>query len=57
MNSLKSNTVLLREGKTTFCYYINLPFNSQKWFKSNFSLQYPKIIQQAGKENTQTYQV
>ena len=23
MNSLKSNTVLLREGKTTFCYYIN----------------------------------
>ena len=33
------------------------PFNSQKWLKSNFSLQYPYIIQETGNENAQTYQV
>ena len=27
------------------------------WFTSNFSLQYPLIIQQTGNENTQMYQV
>ena len=32
-------------------------FNSQKWFTSNFSLQYPCTIQQTGIENTQMYQV
>ena len=35
----------------------NEPFNSQKLLKSNFSLQYPNIIQQTGNKNTQTYQV
>ena len=33
------------------------PFNSQKWLKSNFSQQYPYIIQETGNENAQTYQV
>ena len=34
-----------------------LPLNSRKWLTCNFSLQYPYIIQQAGNENTLTYQV
>ena len=33
------------------------PFNSQKWFTCNFSLQYPYIVQQKFNENTWTYQV
>ena len=33
------------------------PFNSQMCLTSNFSLQYPYIIQQKWNENTQTYQV
>ena len=36
-----------------FCW----PFNSQKWLTCTFSLKYPYIIQQAGNENIQTYQV
>ena len=36
---------------------IMYPFNSQKWFISNFSLQYPFTVQQTGNENTQMYQV
>ena len=39
-----------------FCV-LHKPFNSQKWLTSNFSLQYPYIIQQTGSENTPTYQV
>ena len=34
-----------------------LTVNSQKWLTSNFSQQYPYIIQQTGNENTQMYKV
>ena len=33
------------------------PFDSQKWFTCNFSLQYSSTIQQTGIESTQMYQV
>lgn len=47
---------LLRRPKKQGEYDI-WPFNSQRWLKSKFSLQYPYIIQETGHENTQTYQV
>ena len=47
---------LLRRPKKQGEYDI-WPFNSQRWLISNFSQQYPYIIQETGNENTQTYQV
>ena len=47
---------LLRRPKKQGEYDI-WPFNSQRWLISNFSQQYPYIIQETGHENTQTYQV
>ena len=53
---LKRFLNLLRRPKKQGEYDI-WPFNSQRWLISNFSLQYPYIIQETGNENTQTYQV
>ena len=53
---LKRFLNLLRRPKKQDEYDI-WPFNSQKWLISNFSQQYPYIIQETGHENTQTYQV
>ena len=44
--------------KNLICSNIFLqPFNSQKRLKSNFSFQYPYIVQQTSNENTHADQV
>ena len=58
---------LTKEGNSIFLslIYRNLiwsniflqPFNYQKWLKSNFSFQYPYIVQQTSNENTHADQV
>ena len=49
----KKITFFINTPRLRFSY----PFNSQKWLKWNFFLQYSYIIQQKGNENIQTYQI
>ena len=49
---------LIYTWNSTLCeLLINDFYVFNTWFTSNFSLQYPLIIQQTGNENTQMYQV